>query len=176
MRKNMTKKVVTILSGIIMALSVVACGNTTNNTSASNDAAAVESSVSETTGSTEVAEEAVVSEEGDTQSAPEETASDGPAAISNITAVADVPLITLNNGVQVPQLGLGTQIQRLEQDASEEGRKLLNDTSHDAVVAALQAGYRHLDTAHGYFNESGVGQGIIDSGVPREEIWVTSKL
>lgn len=50
------------------------------------------------------------------------------------------------------------------------------DTSHDAVVAALQAGYRHLDTAHGYFNERGVGQGIIDSGVPREEIWVTSKL
>ncbi|MBE5834379.1 MAG: aldo/keto reductase [Butyrivibrio sp.] len=159
-----------------MALSVAACGNTANNTAASNDAAAVESSVSEITGSTEVAEEAVVSEEGDTQSAPEETASDGPAAISNITDVADVPLITLNNGVQVPQLGLGTQIQRLEGDASEEGRKLLNDTSHDAVVAALQAGYRHLDTAHGYFNESGVGQGIIDSGVPREEIWVTSKL
>lgn len=37
-------------------------------------------------------------------------------------------------------------------------------------------GYRHLDTAHGYYNERGVGQGIIDSGVPREEIWVTSKL
>ena len=101
---------------------------------------------------------------------------DGAASVSNISSVGNVPLITLNNGVQVPQLGLGTQIQRLEQDSSEEGRKLLNDTSHDAVVAALQAGYRHLDTAHGYFNEAGVGQGIIDSGVPREEIWVTSKL
>ena len=99
-----------------------------------------------------------------------------PAAISNISSVADVPLITLNNGVQVPQLGLGTQIQSLERDSSESGRALLNSTSHDAVVAALQAGYRHLDTAHGYFNERGVGQAIIDSGVPREEIWVTSKL
>lgn len=106
----------------------------------------------------------------------QEAPGDGPAGKSNITSVADVPLITLNNGVQVPQLGLGTQIQRLEGDSSESGRQLLNDTSHDAVVAALQAGYRHLDTAHGYFNETGVGQGIIDSGVPREEIWVTSKL
>ena len=100
----------------------------------------------------------------------------GPADVSSIVPTADVPLITLNNGVQVPQLGLGTQIQRLEQDTSDEGRALLNQTSHDAVVAALQAGYRHLDTAHGYFNETGVGQGMIDSGVPREEIWVTSKL
>lgn len=101
---------------------------------------------------------------------------DKPSDISNIKSVENVPLITLNNGVQVPQLGLGTQIQRLEGDRSEAGRKLLNDTSHDAVVAALQAGYRHLDTAHGYYNETGVGQAIRDSGVPREEIWVTSKL
>lgn len=101
---------------------------------------------------------------------------DGPANVSSVVSVGNVPLITLNNGVQVPQLGLGTQIQSLERDSSESGRALLNDTSHDAVVAALQAGYRHLDTAHGYYNERGVGQGIIDSGVPREEIWVTSKL
>ncbi len=96
--------------------------------------------------------------------------------MSNISSVENVPLITLNNGVQVPQLGLGTQIQRLESDSSESGRELLNETSRQSVVAALQAGYRHLDTAHGYYNERGVGQGIIDSGVPREEIWVTSKL
>lgn len=99
-----------------------------------------------------------------------------PSSASNISSAAGVPLIILNNGVQIPQLGLGTQIQRLERDSSESGRELLNTTSHDAVVAALQAGYRHLDTAHGYYNEYGVGQGIIDSGVPREEIWVTSKL
>ncbi len=100
----------------------------------------------------------------------------GPADASAIASFADVPLLTLNNGVQIPQLGLGTQIQRLESDASQVGRALLNQTSHDAVVAALQAGYRHLDTAHGYYNERGVGQAIKDSGVPREEIWVTSKL
>ena len=100
----------------------------------------------------------------------------GPADASAIASFADVPLLTLNNGVQVPQLGLGTQIQRLESDSSQAGRNLLNQTSHDAVVAALQAGYRHLDTAHGYYNERGVGQAVKDSGVPREEIWVTSKL
>lgn len=105
-----------------------------------------------------------------------EPSGEGPASVSNISSVQDVPLITLNNGVQVPQLGLGTQIQSLERDSSEAGRALLNSTSHNAVLAALQAGYRHLDTAHGYYNESGVGQAIIDSGVPREEIWVTSKL
>ena len=105
-----------------------------------------------------------------------EAPGNGPATISNIASVAGVPLLTLKNGVQVPQLGLGTQIQSLERDSSEAGRALLNNTSHDAVVAALQAGYRHLDTAHGYYNERGVGQAIIDSGVPREEIWVTSKL
>ena len=99
-----------------------------------------------------------------------------PSSISNVVEQANVPMLTLNNGVQMPQLGLGTQIQRLEGDSSESGRELLNNTTHDAVVAALQAGYRHLDTAHGYYNERGVGQGIIDSGVPREEIWLTSKL
>lgn len=69
-----------------------------------------------------------------------------PSDVSNIVEQADVPLITLNNGVQMPQLGLGTQIQRLENDSSEEGRELLNNTTHDAVVAALQTGYRHLET------------------------------
>lgn len=109
---------------------------------------------------------------------PEREASgnSGSANVSGITSAANVPLLTLNNGVQIPQLGLGTQIQRLEGDSSESGRALLNETSHDAVLAALRSGYRHLDTAHGYFNETGVGQAIADSGVPREEIWVTSKL
>lgn len=101
---------------------------------------------------------------------------DFPADRSNVTAQADVPMLALNNGVQMPQLGLGTQIQRLENDSSPSGRELLNETTRQAVVSALQSGYRHLDTAHGYYNERGVGQGIIDSGVPREEIWLTSKL
>ncbi|HEL2071998.1 TPA: aldo/keto reductase [Streptococcus suis] len=101
---------------------------------------------------------------------------DKPSIVSNVQSVAGVPLLTLNNGTEVPQLGLGTQIQSLEQDSSATGRKLLNDTTRESVVAALQSGYRHLDTAHGYYNEEGVGQAIKESGVPREEIWLTSKL
>lgn len=101
-----------------------------------------------------------------------EAPGEGPQSASRITSVGGVPLVTLNNGVQMPRFGLGTQIQRLEN--GDLG--ILNQTSREAVSAALKAGYRHLDTAHGYMNERGVGQGIIDSGVPREEIWITSKL
>ena len=46
----------------------------------------------------------------------------------------------------------------------------------EAVKVALQRGYRHIDTALAYGNEKEVGQGIRDSGVPREEIWITTKL
>jgi glycerol 2-dehydrogenase (NADP+) len=46
----------------------------------------------------------------------------------------------------------------------------------EAVRAALEAGYRHIDTALAYGNEKEVGQGIKDSGVPRKEIWITTKL
>lgn len=113
------------------------------------------------------------------QSTPEPTPSyeveapgAGPQSASNITSVGGVPLLTLNNGVQMPQFGLGTQIQSLEN--GDLG--VLNQTSREAVAAALRAGYRHLDDAHGYLQERGVGQGIKDSGVPREEIWITDKL
>ena len=101
-----------------------------------------------------------------------ETPGTGPADVSNIAATAGVPLITLNNGVHMPQFGLGTQIQSLE--SGDLG--ILNQTTRESVAAALEAGYRHLDTAHGYMNERGVAQGIADSGVPGEEIWITDKL
>ena len=55
----------------------------------------------------------------DTDTSTPEMPSSGTSSVSNISSVADVPLITLSNGVQVPQPGLGTQIQRLEQDRSE---------------------------------------------------------
>jgi len=70
---------------------------------------------------------------------------------------------TLNTGAKMPAVGLGTW-----QSGPNEVRK--------AVKAALDAGYRHIDTALAYGNEHEVGQGIKDSGVPREEIWVTTKL
>ncbi|KXL45864.1 hypothetical protein M433DRAFT_8638 [Acidomyces richmondensis BFW] len=71
--------------------------------------------------------------------------------------------VTLNTGAKMPMVGLGTW-----QSKPNEVR--------EAVKAALLAGYRHIDTALAYGNEHEVGQGIKDSGVPREEIWITTKL
>jgi glycerol 2-dehydrogenase (NADP+) len=70
---------------------------------------------------------------------------------------------TLNTGAKIPAVGLGTW-----QSKPGEVR--------EAVKAALQGGYRHIDTALAYGNEKEVGEGIKDSGVPREQIWVTTKL
>jgi 2,5-diketo-D-gluconate reductase A len=77
--------------------------------------------------------------------------------------MATVPTITLNNGVEIPQLGFGVYQVPPEQ-------------TKDAVQAALEVGYRHIDTAEMYGNEKGVGEGIRASGVPREEVFLTSKL
>lgn len=74
-----------------------------------------------------------------------------------------VAVIKLNNGLLMPQFGIGTFRSSVQE-------------AHDAVVAALKCGYRHIDTAHAYQNERGVGAGVRDSGVPRSEVWITSKL
>lgn len=73
------------------------------------------------------------------------------------------PLIPLNDGRRIPQIGLGTW-------------PFSDDEVAPLVVAALAAGYRHLDTAARYGNERGVGRGIRASGIPREDIFVTTKL
>ena len=75
-----------------------------------------------------------------------------------------IPYVTLNNGQQMPRFGIGT--------FNVPG----DSVAADAVSFALKNGYRHIDTAHAYRVERGVGQAIKESGVPREEIWVTSKL
>jgi len=72
------------------------------------------------------------------------------------------PLIPLNNGVAIPQIGLGTS-------------PLSDDEVVPAILAATEAGYRSIDTAAKYDNETGVGAGIRASGVPREELFVTTK-
>jgi len=72
-------------------------------------------------------------------------------------------VFTLNTGAKMPGVGLGTW---------QSGKGEVKD----AVKAALQMGYRHIDTALAYGNEEEVGQGIKESGVPREEIWLTTKL
>src|SRR5579862_44441 len=71
---------------------------------------------------------------------------------------------TLQNGVKIPLLGLGTWL-------SKEGSEV-----QQAVRWAIEIGYRHIDTAAAYKNEEGAGQAIRDSGVPREQIFVTTKL
>lgn len=71
--------------------------------------------------------------------------------------------LTLNNGVAIPRLALGTW--------------LIDDTAvADAVKAAAAIGYRHIDTAQAYGNERGVGEGIRGCGVPREKLFVTTKV
>ena len=71
--------------------------------------------------------------------------------------------VTLSNGVVVPQLALGTWL-------------IDDDKAADAVRAAIAMGYRHVDTAQAYANERGVGEGILTCGVPREQLFVTSKV
>jgi diketogulonate reductase-like aldo/keto reductase len=70
----------------------------------------------------------------------------------------------LSNGVKIPKIGLGTwQV--------KEGEEVYN-----AVLTALKQGYRLIDTAQGYGNEEGVGKAVKDSHIPREEIFITTKL
>lgn len=80
-----------------------------------------------------------------------------------MSLTANTHTITLNNKYTIPVVGLGT-FQAAPGEAST------------VVKTALQNGYRHIDTATVYKNEAEVGQGIIDSGIPREEIFVTTKL
>ena len=71
--------------------------------------------------------------------------------------------IELNNGVSIPQLGYGVF-------------QVPPDETQAAVEAALEAGYRHIDTAAAYNNEAGVGAGVKATGIPRDEIFITTKL
>ena len=70
---------------------------------------------------------------------------------------------TLNNGVQIPKLALGTWF-------------IDDDKAAEAVRQAIKIGYRHIDTAQAYGNERGVGEGVRICGVPREELFIVSKV
>ena len=74
-----------------------------------------------------------------------------------------VPTVTLNDGHEIPQLGFG--VFKIEDTDAER-----------AVSDALEIGYRHIDTAAIYRNEAGVGRAIAASGIPRSELWVTTKV
>lgn len=77
--------------------------------------------------------------------------------------MTSVPNITLNNGVEIPQLGFGVYLVPPE------------DTK-ETVLSAFEVGYRHIDTAQMYGNEAGVGQAFAESGLARDEVFITSKL
>ena len=74
-----------------------------------------------------------------------------------------IPILKLNNGITIPQIGLGAAI-----FPKEKAGKTCEE--------ALKIGYRHIDTAHGYGNEILIGEAIRNSGIPRNEIFLTSKL
>lgn len=84
--------------------------------------------------------------------------------LSILNAISAVPTLTLNNGMKMPQIGLG-----LANGLDEEGMWTL-------VTAALEAGYRSFDTAPRYHNEHGLGLALKRSGIPREEVRVTTKV
>ena len=72
--------------------------------------------------------------------------------------------ITMNNGIKIPRLGFGVY------------RAAQGDETKNAVLNALEVGYRHIDTASAYGNEESVGEAIKESGLKREEIFLTTKL
>ncbi|ASK66084.1 oxidoreductase [Brachybacterium avium] len=73
------------------------------------------------------------------------------------------PRLPFRDGHSIPQLGYGVW-------------QVENDVAAEVVVAALEAGYRHVDTARGYNNEAGVGQALRTAGLPRDDVFVTSKV
>ena len=72
--------------------------------------------------------------------------------------------VTLNDGNKIPQFGLGVYMISGDADTKK------------ACMEAFRVGYRHIDTAHAYQNERGVGAAVKESGIPRREIWITTKL
>ena len=85
------------------------------------------------------------------------------ADVQGTIDMAEIPRTTLNNAVKIPQLGFGTYQVPPQQTA-------------EVVTVALHTGYRHVDTAALYANEREVGQAIARSGLPRREVFVTTKL
>lgn len=90
-------------------------------------------------------------------------ASPAKSAVSDVSFNFDTKTVKLNSGYEMPVIGLGTY-------------SLKDDICVNSMSAALQNGYRLIDTAYIYHNEESVGKGIRESGVPREEIFITTKL
>lgn len=93
----------------------------------------------------------------------EPPASPAKSAVSDVSFNFDTKTVKLNSGYEMPVIGLGTY-------------SLKDDICVNSVSAALKNGYKLIDTAYIYHNEESVGKGIRESGVPREEIFITTKL
>ena len=99
---------------------------------------------------------------------PDATTGAADLAVPDLTttqgdAMTTIPQLTMNDGRTIPQLGFG--VFQIPQDETET-----------AVTTALEAGYRLIDTAQGYRNEEGVGAAIAAAGIPRDELFITTKL
>jgi len=77
--------------------------------------------------------------------------------------VSRIPFVTLNDGTRMPQMGFGVW-------------RVPDDQAPQVVMTALEAGYRMIDTASAYYNETGTGKGLAASGIAREEVFVTTKV
>lgn len=84
-------------------------------------------------------------------------------AVGRVVGTMTVPNVKLNNGTSIPQLGFGVW-------------QVPDDGAHDAVAEALRVGYRSIDTAKVYENEAGTGRAIAESGLARDEVFLTTKL
>ncbi|KAJ7125044.1 Aldo/keto reductase [Mycena epipterygia] len=84
-----------------------------------------------------------------------------------MSAAAGIPTFTLNNGTTIPSVGMGCYM---------GSRAFTGQQVYDMCQKAIKAGYRHFDTATGYGNEQQVGDAIRDSGIPRNEFYITTKL
>ena len=155
------KRIFALALTFMFLLGITSCGQTPQEIPAASESAAdsIESPASTESGSSE-ALSGELTEESTAPAAEEETDSVGenPGNFDLETAT-----VTLNSGYEMPIMGLGTY-------------SLSDDECYNSVTALLEAGGRLIDTAYMYHNEAAVGRAIRDSDVPREEIFVITKL
>src|SRR5437660_12799717 len=87
----------------------------------------------------------------------------GTSRRGKVISMVDVPTVRLNNGVEMPQIGFGVF-------------RVPEDETVSAVLSAIEAGYRGIDTASLYGNETAVGTAVARCGLPREQLFITTKL
>ena len=151
------KRILALALTFTFLLTMTACGQTQQETPSASESVEFSSSVESETSGTPASE----STEESTPSAPDaetETEEENPGNFNLETAT-----VTLNSGYEMPIMGLGTY-------------SLSDEECYNSVTALLEAGGRLIDTAYMYHNEAAVGRAIRDSDVPREEIFVITKL